>query len=99
MTSLTQPLEDVTFHVTMGRQQRLLRHVFRRMPASMTALAKAAGLSHVALLRARRGDFDLESDRLRTMADVLRGWGETSIELADRLEEFAEQQEVDDAEA
>ena len=61
----------------------------------MRELARAAGVSHATLVRARAGDFELSPERVRSLVAVLREWGSTCAHLADELESALESVEED----
>ena len=78
--------------VQMPTPQNVLQEILTEAPGSMRELARAAGLSHVALIRARDGKMNLSQDAISGIACALREWGETCTGLADRLEASGEQQ-------
>ena len=57
-----------------------------RSPASLRALAREAGISHVTLVRVRAGDFNLTPDVRERLVKVFRKWSALYADLADRLE-------------
>lgn len=70
----------------MESQSAALNVVLREVPGSIRKLARAAGLSNVALIRARDGDFQLGPDKIAAIVKALRLWSTRCAELADRLE-------------
>jgi hypothetical protein len=70
----------------MTKQRTVIREILRRSPGSLRRLARDAGITHVALIRARRGEFPLSPERVAAVIRTLRSWSRTCAELADRLE-------------
>ena len=54
----------------------LLSKIVDEAPASMRQLARASGLSHVSLIRARQGEKRLSSQALLRVVAALRAWSE-----------------------
>lgn len=71
--------------------QELIREVLEQSPASIRALAREAGLSHVHLLEVRDGERRLTPDVARRLSEALQRWATTCEDLAARLAEVAEQ--------
>lgn len=91
MTLLTIPPWCPTITVGMDRVRAELKRVLEQAPGSIRELARAAGIAHVTLIQARRGDFQLGEDRVRAIVKVLRRWSKRCADLADRLETALEE--------
>jgi hypothetical protein len=65
--------------------RRALRDVLRDSPVSIRELARASGLSHVALINARDGKIGLTTDSLKAIERAFRGYSVTCSRLAERL--------------
>ena len=77
----------VTFHNgRVDEMQTALQDVLHRVPGSIRRLAASSGLSHTTLRQARDGDFRLSLASVQAIVMALRDWGDTCIELADKLE-------------
>ena len=72
-----------------GRVQ-VIRELLRDMPVSIRALARASGVSHVALIRAREDKTRLSPDVVEQVISALREWSGRLTEFADRLESAAD---------
>lgn len=62
------------------------RRALDRNPASLRALARESGVSHVTLIRIRDGDFGLTPDIRQKLVKAFRSWSRLCADLADRLE-------------
>ena len=62
------------------------REALKRSPASIRALAREAGISHVSLIRIRDGDQKLTTDVRKKIIRALRVWSRGYARLADNLE-------------
>ena len=70
----------------MASRRDTLAELLREMPVSIRELARASDLTHVALLRARDGHMRLSDVAAQRIIAVLREWGASLAEFADRLE-------------
>lgn len=80
----------ITILVHMPTLREVLREVIQEVPGSIRELARAAELTHVALIRARDGKMDLSPEATARVIGVLRNWGEKCSALANRLEAASE---------
>jgi uncharacterized protein (DUF2384 family) len=72
--------------VQMEGRVEVIRELLRDMPVSIRALARASGVSHVALIRAREDKTRLSPDVVERIISALREWSGSLSAWADRLE-------------
>lgn len=68
----------------------MIRELLRDMPVSIRALARASGVSHVALIRAREEKTRLSNEAVEQVISALREWSGSLSAWADRLEAAAD---------
>lgn len=93
MTTLAAPPSSHYGINNVEKMRDVLREIRDRAPGSLSQLAKEAGISQPALTYVAQGRFELEPERVQALVRVLRSWGATCEELADRLEDVAESSE------
>jgi predicted transcriptional regulator len=64
----------------------MIRKVLRESPISLRALAQEAGVSHVALIKIRDGEFEASAEIQKAVLKALRKQEATLRRLADQLE-------------
>ena len=67
-----------------------MREAIKRSPLSIRALARAAGVSHVTLLKIRDGEFAASEDLVRRLLDAVEGWSADLDGTARRLRDTLE---------
>lgn len=69
----------------------LTRAVLRDSPASVRALARAAGVPYATLARILRGELGASPAVVQALGKVLRRWGRRYLRAADRLRGVTEE--------
>ena len=77
--------------VQMEGRVEVIRELLRDVPVSIRALARASGVSHVALIRAREDKTRLSPDVVERIISALREWSGSLSEWADRLEAVSDE--------
>lgn len=74
---------------TRATLAREIRAAIAAAPCSVTALARAAGLSHTPLVKIRRGTLLATPGIARKLARVFERWGTRRLRVAQRLRRAA----------
>ena len=77
----------VESHYLMDQQTRAVGRAIRAAPSSVRELARAAGVSHVLLLRLERGTCRATPTVAGKIAQALEGWGTACLEAASDVRE------------
>ena len=91
--NMTLAFPPVHYHIgNMTKESRTaaVREAIKRSPLSIRALARAAGVSHVTLLKIRDGEFAASEDLVRRLLDAVEGWSADLDGTARRLRDTLE---------